>query len=82
MVNQNFIPSKFRRSTSLNKLLSSRNFEVSDDISAILLALEAREVHLGLGDVRLRILEIIKQGLIAPGHMRVLVGGRVSVASG
>lgn len=46
---------------------SETNFlEVSDAIGAILLALEAREVHLGLRDVLLGVQQVLKEGAIVP----------------
>jgi hypothetical protein len=40
--------------------------EVSDGISAILLALEAREVHLGLRDVLLGVQKVLIEGTVVP----------------
>lgn len=54
--------------------------EEGNDISAVLGALEAREVHLGLGDILLGVQQVFKKSLLAPDNTGFLVGRRVSIA--
>ena len=43
--------------------------------------LESSEGHLGLGDVFLWVLKVVKEGLVSPDNTGVLVGGGVGVAN-
>lgn len=56
--------------------------EVGDEVEALLLLLEAREDHLGAGDVLLRVLEVHVEGLLVPGDALLGVGLGVGVAGG
>ena len=48
--------------------------EVSDEVTPVLLLLEAGEHHLGAGDVLLGVDEVLLQGVLAPGDTLVHVG--------
>lgn len=54
--------------------------EVSNEILAVLLLLQATESHLGSGDVLLGVLEVSEEGVIVPGDALPLVGVGVGVA--
>jgi hypothetical protein len=43
--------------------------QVGDGVVTILLALEARETHLGLWNILLWVLKIFEQGLVTPGDV-------------
>jgi hypothetical protein len=48
-------------------LLAGGLGHVGNNVSAILLGLETREVHLGLGDELLGVKKVVKEGLLSPG---------------
>ena len=48
--------------------------KVRDQISSVLLLLEAGEGHLGAGDVLLGVGQVDVEGVLLPGHSLVLVG--------
>lgn len=64
----------------VDRLSGGGSLEVSNNVSALLLVLDAGEVHLGLGDLLLRVLKVLEEGLLTPDDVGVLVGGGVLVA--
>lgn len=57
----------------LRNLLSG-GLDVGDQISALVGLLETSEDHLGAGDVFLRVLEVLEQGIFVPGDSLLDVG--------
>ena len=51
--------------------------QVRDEVLPVLLLLEAGEDHLGAWDVLLGGLEVVKEGVLAPGDAGALVGLRI-----
>ena len=47
-------------------ILCRAGLEVSDEVVALALLLEAREDHLGAGNVLLGVLEVLEEGLLTP----------------
>src|SRR3546814_1126764 len=54
--------------------------QVGDQILDLLFVLQSRIRHLGSGNLLPRILDVLREGLLVPGEVGVLVGGRVAVA--
>ncbi len=54
--------------------------EERDQIIGLLLVLQPGVDHLGAGDFRLWILDVLSEGRLVPGDAGILVGGRICVA--
>src|SRR3954447_7482599 len=56
--------------------------EERPEVVGLFLVLDAGEHHLGAGNLRLRLLDVFEELVLAPGNAGILVGIRIGIAFG